>query len=137
MKTKRSQSEIITTVLLVLVALAAVAVIAVFIINQVRTSTANAESKANCMKVDYAITVANSNDKNITVQRLDDVSVGVKNLVVTVGGVAYNTTAVGPNASLTTGVIPFQTALAAGNKIELGAVLTDGTVCATKATRTV
>lgn len=140
MKTKRSQSEIITTVLLVLVALAAVAVIAAFIINQVRTNTASAESKANCMKVDFAITKAivnSSVDTTVTVQRLDEGTVGVNNLSITVNGASKNLTATAAvPASLSTKDIKVG-ALAAGDKVELGVILTDGTACATKATRTV
>jgi len=138
MKTKRSQSEIITTVLLVLVALAAVAVIAVFIINQVRTNTASAESKANCMKVDFAITraIANSStDAMVTVQRLDEGTIAVSNLSITVDGVSKNVTALVPT-SLSTKDIKVG-ALTAGQKVELGVILADGTACATKATKTI
>ncbi len=138
MKTKKSQSEIITTVLLVLVALAAVAVIAVFIINQVRTSTASAESKANCMKVDFAITKAVVGANNVTVQRLDEGTVVVNNISITVDGTSKKVTdKAGVPGSLETKDVVFTSGtLAAGNKVELGVILSDGTACATKATKT-
>ena len=139
MKTKRSQSEIITTVLLVLVALAAVAVIAVFIINQVRTSTASAESKANCMKVDFAITKAVAGANNVTVQRLDEGTIFVNNLSITVDGASKNLTATNavPSSLTTKDIMMNAGTLNAGQKVELGVILADGTACATKATKTV
>jgi flagellin-like protein len=132
MKTKKSQSEIITTVLLVLVALAAIAVIAMFIIGQVRNNIDTAESKNNCMKVDFAITKAavnSSANATVTIQRLDDGKITVNNLSITVDGTSKNITSMSlvptPLSTKEVTVGP----LATGNKVELAVVLADGTVC--------
>ena len=75
MKSKKSQQEIIVTVLLVLIALAAVALIATFVINQVRQGSQTAGNKADCLKVSLSIDKAANNqlivsrgndDRNIT-----------------------------------------------------------------------
>jgi flagellin-like protein len=135
---KRAQSEIITTVILVLIALAAVAIIAVFFLNQVRTNTATAESRANCIKLDLEITKAVNNTGVIIVKRNDaEASLNTAVMKVTVDGATWNSTGVTVPAALTTTNITGAT-LSTGQKVEIGAVLADNTtVCATKVVKTV
>jgi len=52
MKSKKAQSEMITTILLILVAISAVILVSIFIMNQVKSSTANAAVKASCLKLE-------------------------------------------------------------------------------------
>ncbi len=134
---KKAQSEIITTVLLVLIALAAVAIIAAFIINQVKTNTASAEAKANCLKADVQISSALKATKNIVVMNAGSITSGT--LKASVNGVAYGASAAMP-ASLATVTIAGLTtdaALNSGDVVEVGVILADGTVCATKSKLTV
>lgn len=78
---KRSQTEIIVTVLLVLVALAAVGFIAYFIMGQVRGGTAEAEAKADCLKTlgSYTIVkVTNASTGNLQVKKETDDGIVLK-----------------------------------------------------------
>ena len=143
MKTKKGQTEIIVTVLLVLIALAAVTAIAYFITGQVKNGTALADNKANCLKLDFQVTKAISGTSNVIVQRNDDGTVILQELKVLVDGVTANGNATVPT-SLETTVIPVTNStdgtsmnLTTGQKIEIGAVLTNGGTCADIASATV
>ncbi len=90
MKTKRAQTEIIVTVLIVLIALAAVAFVATFIMNMVKSGSASAESKSECMKVPLAfdiISVNNASTNNVVVQRTGDEGLIVSGLLFYVNDV--------------------------------------------------
>ena len=136
MKTKKSQQDIIVTVLLVLIAIAAVAVIAYFIINQVRQGTDNAQAKADCLKLDFQITKAVNAAISITVQRNDASSVNITKLSATIGGANWGSTTTIPGA-LTTTVIQnasSNTNLSTGQTVEVGAILANGATCPSIAT---
>jgi len=97
MKTKKAQTEIIVTVLLVLVALAAVGFIAYFIMGQVRGGTAEATAKADCLKTlgSYTIVqVTNATANNLQIKKETDDGIILKELKVYVNDKA--------NVSITT-----------------------------------
>ena len=71
LKSKRSQTEMITTVLMILVGLAAIAGIAVFIMGQIRGSTQSATLKSMCLKVEMDFpNVISATATSITVRRV-------------------------------------------------------------------
>jgi hypothetical protein len=84
MKTKRGQTDVIVTVLLVLIALAAVAFIATFIINQVRQGANSAGVKTDCLKLtDFSIESAinsTSTTTNVVVSREADDGIAIKEI---------------------------------------------------------
>jgi len=81
MITKKGQSEMITTIILVLVALAAIALIAAFVMNQVKTSSSTAASKADCLKLSFTIDKAtNASSDNLAISRDTDDKIAVKEL---------------------------------------------------------
>ena len=137
-KSKKSQQEIITTVLLVLIALAAVAVIATFIIRYVRTSGEVSESKMNCISLDYEITQALNTATTVSIRRnTGGENVNVTSMRVLVDGswVGNMTTAQLPAILETkTATVP---ALSTGQKVEIAPVLKGNTICDVKATKIV
>lgn len=136
MKSKKAQSDMITTILLILVALAAVAVIAVFITNQVRGSAATATARAQCTKLGFVVSQAKAGG-SISVQRTDAEKITVSYLKTNVAGLVWNSSAASPN-TLETGLISNLTApLVIGQTIDVGAILSDGTACASVAGGTV
>jgi|688.fasta_scaffold1651460_1 flagellin-like protein len=126
MKTKRSQTEIIVTVLLVLIALAAVAAIAYFIMGQVNKGTKTAESQAQCINVRFDVTKAIAGYTNITVLRSTSDG-NITTLSTLVDGISYGSSVNAP-APATTALIS-GIALTKNQRIEINAVLADGTVC--------
>ena len=133
MISKKAQQEIIVTVLLVLIALAAVAAVATFVINNVKKSTAGADDKLACSKVELNIISYNITAKNISIQRLGAGDVSVKNITVSVNGVSKVAGSMNPGESITVNVAN----LVKGDKIEASAILTNNYACAVAASETV
>lgn len=134
MMSKKTQQEIIVTVLLVLIALAAVAAVATFVINNVKKSTAGADDKLACIKVELNI-AAVAVGSNVTVQRLGSAEVEGVTVKLMVGGVAAgDATAIGSGETKT--LVP-TIALAKGSVVEASAVLSSGYVCPAGASATV
>ena len=104
MMSKKAQQEIIVTVLLVLIALAAVAAVATFVIRNVQTSTAGAELKQKCLKVELSIQDVNVGDTSIIVKRLgSSADTALKDVKVFYDGASCNiSTATGDFAAGTT-----------------------------------
>ena len=126
---KRAQSEIITTVLLVLIALAAVAIIAVFIVNQVQKNTAKAESLGDCINLKLEVTKAVNNTSYVIVKRNDAESkLDAAVIKVTVDGASWGNSTV--PKTLETIRINGTSNLSTNQKVEIGAILADGTACA-------
>ncbi len=140
---KRSQSDMITNILLILVALAAVAIIAVFITNQIRSNTAAATSKANCAKLDIEITKAINAGIDVTIKRNDNNQIVAPLLKITQDGTFYGNSTTGLPGALETITIlkytgtPAGVVLVSGKKVELSVILNDGTPCPNIATATV
>lgn len=69
MKTKKAQSEIVTTVILILVALAAVALVSTFVINMVRNNLKGTDcfETAGQLKIKPDFSFFNETSKNVTV----------------------------------------------------------------------
>ena len=128
MKSKRSQGEIITTVLIILVVLAAVAIVATFIIRTVRTSTGTAEEKAQCLSIEASIERAVKNETNVSVKRgVGGSGVNLSNVRVYVDGAwKANITAIIP---LETKSVDTNVTLASGSIVEIAPVLSTGTLC--------
>jgi hypothetical protein len=125
-RAKKAQQDIIVTVLLVLVALAAVAIVAAFIVRNVKQSTVTAQDKADCSKVELEITQLNTT--HVTLRRLGDNSIPLKNVTVTVNGAINNAT----NADMTAGVtktLNLNPVGTTGQKVAAYAVLADGYAC--------
>ena len=122
MKSKKGQTDMITTVLLVLVGLAAVALIGYFIMNQVRTTTGAAGDKTKCALVQLDIGDMKNGDTTVNIKRLgsSDNSTNSVTVNVFVNGASKNTTAaigVGATGAVT---VP---ALVSGQKVDASAVL--------------
>ena len=150
LKCKRSQQEIIVTVLLVLIALAAVAAVATFFINNIKKSTAGADDKLNCAKVELDISAysntssATNSAISVSVFRTGTGDVALKNVTVAVNG----NIKIGNNGDLTSGSSAVLTitnntlgvtsiGFKKGDLIETAAVLSDGYACAVAASETV
>jgi len=138
MISKKAQQEIIVTVLLVLIALAAVAAVATFVINNVKKSTAGADDKLACSKVELSIAdlKASATAVAINVQRLGTADVTLTTVNVMVNGVKITGTGTGA-------ILPGETK-SAGNsilvkdqKVEAAAILANGYACAPMASTTV
>ena len=148
MISKKAQQEIIVTVLLVLIALAAVAAVATFVINNVKKSTATADSSAQCGRVEFEITRAVKAEAKITIKRPsssgEDVKLAtapfkvVRNgvAITALGAITVPTAGTTADITWTVGAAP-NTNLAGSDKIELVPVLENGYVCPAEATETV
>ena len=133
LKCKRSQQEIIVTVLLVLIALAAVAAVATFVINSVKKSTAGGDDKLNCAKIELSISDLNSSMTSAVVRRLGVGDVALKNVTLSVNGVMKGGNKMDPGES----IVVSTGALTKGDKVEAAAILEDGSACAVAASTTV
>ena len=133
MKSKKGQEGIIVTVLLILVAIAAVGAVAYFIINNIKAGTTAAQSKINCVKLDFTVTPITAGATTITVKRGTAGSeVALTRIDIWRKGVKTNSTITTIPGALETSVVSspvFTTGLAAGDYIELSPVLADNTVC--------
>ena len=135
-KTKRSQTELIVTVLLVLIALAAVAFIASFIMNQVRKGGEIGDVKVTCLNLDFKIVSAVNGGTTVSVQRdVGGEDTEIDGVRVLVDGTAKNTTS-GNWTTLETKSIYVGT-LATGQKVEIAPILKGGVACSVKDTATV
>jgi flagellin-like protein len=134
---KKAQSEIITTVLIILLVLAAIIIVWQVIQGTVKTGTDQVTKQSSCMGINLdiaGVVPGNGGYSNITVTRkpgADDTV--IKNVSILVGGAVMVTTALDPSLGvLQTKILNFTgntTPLVSGNKIEVGAVLSDGTKC--------
>ena len=129
MISKKAQQEIIVTVLLVLIALAAVAAVATFVINNVKKSTAGADDKMNCAKVELDIDALNASATSIMVRRFGSADVSLKNITVSVAGVMKGGDTMLPGESKSVIVA----GLVKGQEVKASAVLADGYACAAAA----
>ena len=138
MKTKKSQQELIVTVLLVLIALVAVVIISTFIIRYVRQGTAAAAGKANCAKIDLQIVAAQAGqNKMYYIKRNDNnADIGISSVsVVYMTNIATNLIVnATPSPPLTplavSNVSAPATGTEPGKEILLNVILSDGTSCA-------
>lgn len=137
MKSKRSQTELIVTVLLVLIAIAAVAVIATFIIRNVRQGTEASGTSIQCLSLDFSIESALKDSSSISVRRnTGGETANITGLRVYVDGALANTTS-GSWATLETKTIGLNSSLAVGQKVEIAAVLPGDIVCEVEDTKIV
>jgi flagellin-like protein len=139
---KRGQTDVIVTVILVLIALAAVGLIGYFIMNQVRGGTSQAQSKADCLKLDFQVIRAVDKESYINIQRNDDASIKIDKLTIVADSASFNASSAAPNSTQLAVPIKIQKEtgannLAAGTKVVLNAMLPDGTVCSGIAEKTV
>lgn len=129
LNSKRSQAQIITVVLIILLVLAAIVIVWQVIRSTVEESTAEITGGAECIQVDLDVTNVTASD--VTVQRKaggDSAGVGVK---VIVAGSAQENGGTGGLTELASETINFDTGttLSTGEKVEVGAILPDGTIC--------
>lgn len=127
---KRSQQDIIVTILLVLLAIAAVVIIAGFIMRNVRTSGEVGEAKIDCLKLDYEIVQAINAQRAISIKRnTGGEDVNVTSIRIYVDGIwTANMTQV-PAVLETRSVDASTSLLNAGQKVEIAPVLQSGTIC--------
>jgi len=141
MKNKRSQQELIVTVLLVLIAIVAVVLIASFIVRYVREGTAAASGKAQCAKLQLEVvkTESSTMGSNVTIRRGDNNALSASNVVVMQQGVLWSNSTTSIPGALATSVIKNSTSagLTNGNSLEVSVILSDGTVCTGVTTATV
>lgn len=142
MKTKRGQSEIIVTVLLVLIAIAAVVFVGTFIINAVKSNAAKGEDKTKCLEVDMSIIKATYNAQGtdaalaITLEKGSNAIVDLSELRFYVAGKQIGSTSEASATDLQPNVqqtLYFAKDTAwtfqVGDTIDLAPVLASGTVC--------
>jgi flagellin-like protein len=131
MKTKKGQTEIIVTVLLVLIALAAVAAIAYFITGSVNKGTAAAQDKADCLKISIVLESAKATYANSTgtitelkMSRQND-DVAIKEIKVYLNDKYVGSTATIPTKLETTtvNVVNVSTNVTVGSKVRINPVL--------------
>ena len=132
MISKKAQQEIIVTVLLVLIALAAVAAVATFVINNVKKSTAGADDKLNCAKVELEIAGYSNTSVavNASVLRLGAGDVALKNVTISINS-NVKIWSNGDLAPGSTALLGLSTTmgLKKGDQLEAAAVLSNGYAC--------
>jgi len=127
-ESKRTQQEIIVTVLLVLIAIAAVALVATFVLKNVKQSSQGAQQRQECLKLDFEVTKANGGDMTVTIKRGGSSAIALNETKVYVDGSLVSTINPAPTPG-DTKVITLTTALAKGQNVEVAGVLADGYVC--------
>lgn len=137
MKTKKTQQEIIVTVLLVLIAIAAVILISNFVINMVKERAGAGESQIKCLSLAFTINkaIAATAGANVTITRNaggDNVEIiGAKILVE--GTIKGNYT--GNWSTFETKEIGLNTPkLTVGEKVGIAILLKGGATCDPKDT---
>ncbi len=131
MKSKRGQQDIIVTILLVLIVLTAIAFVAAFLMKNIKTSTASADDKQTCLKLDLDIASASATTGIVVTRPSGDPNVKMGDIKIFVNGAACtsatNTTtkALGPGASVTISGCT----LASTNKVTAAPVLANNFVC--------
>jgi len=127
---KKAQAEVITTVLIILLVLAAIVIVWQVVSNTIEESSSTIEGTTSCISIGLEIVSIDVTADTVQVSRKSGGDAGaVNNVKFLVNGVAEpHTLAVGtfgPLDSKTfTGV-----AVNSGDKVEIAAILTDGTVC--------
>ncbi len=137
MKSKKAQEGIIVTVLLVLVAIAAVSAVAYFVINNIRSGTAAATDKTDCLKVSLSLdnakatyTTATSNYTDLTLSRQNDAIV-LKAVNIYVNGKLFGSTSTIPaQLETATATLVNTTKVLTGDKVRINPVLNStGYIC--------
>ena len=140
MKTKKTQQEIIVTVLLVLIAIAAVILISNFVINMVKDRAGAGESQVKCIDMTFTINSAVNTGENVTVTR-DGGGDGVEIIgaILKVDGQIQNDTIPGNWSTFETRVIDLKGSekLTTGEKVVLAVLLKGGATCDPEAEKTV
>lgn len=134
MKTKRSQTDMIVTVLLILIALAAIAGVAYFITKNVKGNVTVADLNAQCLSLEYEITGLTSGT-GLTVKRgTSGADVQVQGFIVSVDGGADSDLIPAVIAPGEESPVAYATTLTNNQKVELKPVLTQNDyVCPVKA----
>lgn len=137
MYNKKGQSEIITTVLIILLVLAAIVIVWQVVRSTVTTGANQISGGTDCITLGFEITRANIGASNITVKRVAGEG-DLDKLKVLVNGAVRNDTADATGLDeLETMKVTTGTALAAGDVIEVAAVLKNGKGCDVADTYTV
>jgi flagellin-like protein len=139
MKTKKGQTEIIVTVLLVLIALAAVIAVAYFFTGSVNKGTAAAQDKADCLKVSIVLESAKATYVNGTTTTYTDLKISRQNDDVALKEIKVylNDKYVGSTATIptklettTVNVVNVSTNVTVGSKVRINPVLNStGYIC--------
>jgi len=136
-KSKRSQSEIITTVLIILLVLAAIVIVWQVVRSTVTTGAGQISGGTDCITLGFEITRADKSADNITVKRVAGAG-DLGKLKVLVNGAIKNDTADASGLrELETMKISGTGTLAAGDKVEVAAILKNGKGCDVADTYTV
>jgi hypothetical protein len=146
MKTKRTQQEIIVTVLLVLIAIAAVILISNYVINMVKDNTAKGQGKLDCIGVDLTINRAIATENGVLITRnVGTGTVNITNIKILIDGIAKNSTdgnlQIFETKNFTFDVVASEVRtpidLSTGQKVSAVVTLAGGTVCDPKGEVTV
>jgi len=133
---KKTQQEIIVTVLLVLIAIAAVVLIATFIIKNVRQGTESGASKVDCLNLDLTIMQPYAGADSVNIQRgVGGQEINVTGLILLVDGKSVGTynDSIGTFESVNMSV----TDLTTGQVVEVAPRLMGNVLCDVKDTKTV
>lgn len=130
---KKGQSEIITTILLILIVLAAVIIVWQVINRFVGKGEEAVTTKLSCIDVRLDIVEAKSTGSVKVTRQAGGADDAVKNIKILVEGEAATATDPAGGGTLT----PLQTktwtvsapSIAAGNEVQVAAVLSDDTIC--------
>ncbi len=129
LKSKRSQAEIIVTVLIILIVLAVIVVVAMFVTRTVREGTESASIKADCATLDLAIVQPRAGDDSVSVERGADSKGNImESINVYVDGTVSGDAGEVP-AELETKAVATGLTLAEGNVVKIAPVLTGGKLC--------
>ena len=133
---KKAQSQIITTVLIILLVLAGVVIVWQVVRGTIGEGTENIGSAVDCLKVQLEITKAEVGVNAIEIKRavggdaLSGVNILVNGTLQTGAGTSS------PISALETKTYGLGDALNSGDKVEIAAILVDGTVCDIASSRT-
>ena len=129
---KKSQSEVITTVLIILLVLAAVAIVWGVVNNIVSRGAGSAGKGAICMEITIDIPSINTASSIVKVHRTAG---GEDNAVANIKFLVNGKSATHNNTDLALGPLETKdytinsTGLQANDKIEAAVILSDGTIC--------
>ena len=133
-KSKRSQSQIITTILIILLVLAAIVIVWQVVQSTIESGAETIEGTAACIGIDLKIVLANATVNEVAVTRM---SGGAMNAVADVRFLVAGASLTGTTSATGTDLEPLETKTytrvtsSVGEKVEVAAILsdTDGTIC--------
>jgi len=128
-KSKRSQAQIITTVLIILLVLAAIVIVWQVVQNTITRGAEQVETQVDCSGINLVIESASQSAKTVDVRRLNGGPSGGVGVYALPEGVTATQEA-GANLEVLGTYQIINVAIGGvGDTVQVGAILSDGTIC--------